>query len=63
MGRPLVTEEATAEPEIDPNNMAAMMWTKARPPGNLPTKTLAKSIKRLAIPPGGIGGFVSLFES
>ncbi len=42
---------ATAEPEIEPNNMAAMVLTNARPPGNMPTRTFAKSIRRLAIPP------------
>jgi len=28
-----------------------MMWTKAKPPGNIPTNTLAKSINLRAIPP------------
>ncbi|GAI07606.1 unnamed protein product, partial [marine sediment metagenome] len=55
----MAADEATAEPEIEPKSIAAMMLTKARPPGNLPTRTLAKAISRLAIPPR----FISCPES
>ncbi len=40
-----------AEPEIAPNNIAAITLTNANPPGKLPIKDFAKSISRFAIPP------------
>ena len=42
---------ATAEPEIAPNNIQEIMFTKANPPGSGPTMALAKLISRTAIPP------------
>jgi len=51
MNPPMADAAAAADPEIAPNNIAAMIFTNARPPGNFPTKTLAKSISLLAIPP------------
>jgi hypothetical protein len=51
MNPPIAADVATAEPDIEPNNIADTMWTKANPPGNIPTSDLAKAISRLAIPP------------
>jgi len=51
MNPPIAAEDATADPEIEPKSIAAMILTKAKPPGNIPTRTLAKSMSRLAIPP------------
>jgi len=51
MNPPMAEAVATAEPEMEPKSMAAMVLTKASPPGNMPTRTLAKSIRRRAIPP------------
>ena len=51
MKLPMAEVAATAEPEIDPKNMQARVFTYASPPGNMPTNTLAKSIRRRAMPP------------
>src|SRR5690606_38583911 len=48
---PIAEAAAAAEPEIAPNSIAAITLTNAKPPGSLPTRTFAKSINRLAIPP------------
>jgi hypothetical protein len=51
MKPPIAEAAATAEPEIAPKSIAAIILTNAKPPGNLPTRILAKSINRRAIPP------------
>ena len=42
---------AAAEPEMAPKSMHVTVFTKASPPGSLPTSVAAKSIKRRAKPP------------
>ena len=51
---PMAEVSATEEPEMQPNKVDAMMFTRANPPRMKPTNTLAKLIKRLAIPPSAM---------
>ena len=48
---PIAEVAATAEPEIEPKSIQDSVFTSARPPGNVPTRALAASINRFAIPP------------
>ena len=48
---PIEAVSATDEPEMQPNMVEATMLTSARPPRMKPTKTLARSIIRPAMPP------------
>ena len=51
MKLPIAEAEAAAEPDIAPKSIFAIIFTKASPPGRGPTRTLAKSISRSAMPP------------
>ena len=48
---PTAAVSATEEPEIQPNIVEATMLTSAMPPRIAPTKTLARLISLLAMPP------------
>ena len=48
---PMAEAAAAAEPLIAPKSILATTLTTAKPPGNRPTSTLAKSISRKAMPP------------
>ena len=48
---PIADAAATAEPEMAPNSMLAMMVIWASAPGIQPTNTLAQPINRRAMPP------------
>src|SRR5512139_1301210 len=51
MTEPMAEVSATADPERLPKNMQATELTMESPPGNRPTKRLAKSTMRFASPP------------
>src|SRR5690625_5451808 len=51
---PTAEAAAAAAPGREPNKVQRTTLTKARPPGNRPKNTLAKSIRRRATPPGPI---------
>ena len=48
---PTAAVSAAAEPEMPAKNMAETTVTAASPPGSQPTKALARSIRRLLMPP------------
>ena len=54
MIEPTDAVSATEEPEIVPNSVEAKMFTTARPPRIQPTSTLARLIRRTAIPPSAM---------
>ena len=54
MMEPMATTVAGAEPEIAAKNMQAMIAMIPRPPWMWPTKAVAKSIRRLEMPPRSI---------
>jgi hypothetical protein len=51
MTPPMAEAAATAEPDSAPKSMAETMFTNASPPGSVPTRALAKSMMRRAMPP------------
>jgi len=51
MTPPTAAVSATDEPEMQPNIVEATMLTSAMPPRIAPTNTLARLIRRSAIPP------------
>jgi len=48
---PTAEVDATADPDMEPNNIFDNTFTNASPPGNAPNKTFAKLISRSAMPP------------
>ena len=48
---PMAEAAAAEDPEMAPKSMLAKMFTKARPPGILPTRARARLISRIAMPP------------
>src|SRR5699024_3541948 len=48
---PIAAADATAEPDIEPNNIFPTTFVCAKEPGNLPTSNLARFMSRIAIPP------------
>ena len=51
MMEPIAEAAAVPEPEIAPKSMFATAFVCARAPGMLPTKSFARLIRRIAIPP------------
>ena len=50
---PIDAVSATDEPEMQPNSVLASTLTSARPPRIAPTKTRARLMRRIAMPPFG----------